>query len=46
MHRQVINIDPEIAGGTSVFFGTRIPIKDLFEYLETGESSETFFGRF
>lgn len=39
---QVINIDKDILGGTPVFYGTRVPIKNLFDYLETGESIEIF----
>ena len=46
MQKQVINIDPEILGGTPVFFGTRVPIKNLFDYLETGESIEVFLEDF
>jgi uncharacterized protein (DUF433 family) len=46
MYGQVINIDKEILGGTPVFFGTRVPIKNLFDYLETGESIETFLEDF
>lgn len=46
MDRQVINIDKEILGGTPVFWGTRVPIKNLFDYLETGESIETFLEDF
>jgi uncharacterized protein (DUF433 family) len=46
MDGQVINIDPEILGGTPVFFGTRVPIKNLFDYLETGESIEDFLEDF
>lgn len=46
MYGQVINIDIEILGGTPVFFGTRVPIKNLFDYLETGESIETFLEDF
>ena len=41
-----INIDAEILGGTPVFFGTRVPIKNLFDYLETGESIEEFLADF
>jgi uncharacterized protein (DUF433 family) len=33
-------------GGTPVFFGTRVPIKNLFDYLETGDSIETFLEDF
>ena len=29
-----------------VFFGTRVPIKNLFDYLETGDSIETFLKDF
>jgi uncharacterized protein (DUF433 family) len=46
MDSQVINIDQEILGGTPVFFGTRVPIKNLFDYLETGDSIETFLEDF
>ena len=46
MNSTIINIDPEILGGTPVFSGTRVPIKNLFDYLETGESIETFLNEF
>ena len=46
MNNKIINIDPEILGGTPVFSGTRVPIKNLFDYLETGESIETFLNEF
>ena len=46
MDRRVINIDAEILGGTPVFYGTRVPIKNLFDYLETGETIETFLEDF
>ena len=46
MDLQVINIDKEILGGTPVFFGTRVPIKNLSDYLETGETIETFLNDF
>ena len=46
MDTRVINIDAEILGGTPVFFGTRVPIKNLFDYLETGESIELFLEDF
>ncbi len=43
---RIINIDPEILGGTPVFYGTRVPIKNLFDYLETGDSIEVFLNDF
>jgi uncharacterized protein (DUF433 family) len=46
MEKRVINIDPEISGGTPVFYGTRVPLKNLFDYLETGETIETFLADF
>lgn len=44
--KQLIERDPEKLGGTPVFFGTRVPVKDLFDYLETGETLETFLDDF
>ena len=46
MLSKLINIDPEILGGTAVFNGTRVPVKNLFDYLETGETIETFLQDF
>ncbi len=46
MVAQVINIDPEILGGTPVFNGTRVPIKNLFDYLEAGHSIDYFLDDF
>lgn len=46
MSEKIINIDPEILSGTPVFNGTRVPIKNLFDYIETGETIETFLGDF
>jgi uncharacterized protein (DUF433 family) len=41
----VICIDPEIMGGTPVFRGTRVPIRSLFDWLET-ETLEEFLENF
>jgi len=46
MQDKVIHIDSEILGGTPVFYGTRVPIKNLFDYLETGETIEIFLQDF
>lgn len=46
MYKDVINIDKDILGGTPVFYGTRVPIKNLFDYLETGENIELFLSDF
>ena len=39
---KVIHIDKEILGGTPVFWGTRVPIKNLFDYLEAQSSVDDF----
>ncbi len=46
MHNRIINIAPEILGGTPVFFGTRVPIKNLFDCLESGKSIGYFLDDF
>lgn len=44
--RNVVEVDPEKMSGTPVFFGTRVPIKNLFDYLEGGDSLEIFLDDF
>lgn len=46
METRFINIDSEILGGTPVFYGTRVPIKNLYDYLETGETIDDFLEDF
>lgn len=41
----LITIDPEIVSGTPVFTGTRVPIKSLFDWLET-ETLDEFLENF
>ncbi|QDV73311.1 DUF433 domain-containing protein [Botrimarina mediterranea] len=42
----VVNVDPEILGGTPVFKGTRVPIVSLFDHLRGGYSIEYFLEDF
>ena len=42
MTDKLINKDPEILGGTPVFFGTRVPIRILIEHLEAGDRLDDF----
>jgi len=42
----VINVDKDILGGTPVFKGTRVPVKNLFDYLEAGDSLNDFLEDF
>jgi uncharacterized protein (DUF433 family) len=42
----VVHSDPEILGGTPVFLGTRLPVKNLLDYLAAGDSLEKFLDHF
>jgi uncharacterized protein (DUF433 family) len=42
----LIERDPEKLGGTPVFFGTRVPIQNLFDCLEGGETLDEFLDQF
>ena len=44
--QRVIHSDPEILGGTPVFYGTRVPIRNLIDYLEAGDSLDVFLDAF
>ncbi|MCP4697680.1 MAG: DUF433 domain-containing protein [Gammaproteobacteria bacterium] len=41
-----MTIDPEILHGTPVFKGSRVPLENLFDYLETGETMSAFLDDF
>jgi len=43
---EVITSDPEVQGGAVVFAGTRVPLKNLIDYLEAGDSLEEFLDDF
>ncbi len=42
----IVHSDPEIMGGTPVFVGTRVPLQNLIDSLEGGESVEDFLDGF
>ena len=42
----IVHFSPKILGGTLVFVGTRVPVKNLFDYLEAGDSLDTFLDAF
>src|SRR5437667_177212 len=42
----IVHSDPDIMGGTPVFVGTRVPLQNLIDYLEGGESIEDFLDGF
>jgi len=43
---KVIHCDPDILSGIPVFVGTRVPVKNLFDYLEAGDSIDEFVDDF
>jgi len=46
MTERVVHSSPDILGGTPVFVGTRVPVKNLFDYLEGGYTLEQFLDQF
>jgi uncharacterized protein (DUF433 family) len=42
----VVHSDPGILGGTPVFVGTRVPVRNLIDYLEAGDTLEDFLQSF
>jgi len=42
----VVHSDPEILGGTPVFVGTRVPLRNMIDYLEGGYSLDEFLDQF
>ena len=46
MKQPVVSRNPEVMGGAPVFYGTRIPVQTLLDYLEAGESIDEFLESF
>jgi uncharacterized protein (DUF433 family) len=46
MERNLISVDPQVQGGVPVFSGTRVPVKNLFDYLEAGDTLDEFLADF
>ena len=46
MLEEVVWTDPERMSGAPCFYGTRVSVKTLFDYLEGGQSLETFLEDF
>lgn len=42
----IVHSDPEILGGTPVFVGTRVPVRNLIDYLERNHSLDEFLDAF
>ena len=43
---RVITISPNVQSGTPVFAGTRVPVKNFFDYLKGGDTVEEFLHDF
>ena len=41
-----VSIDKEVMSGTPVFEGTRVPIQNLFDYIEGGDDLSEFLDDF
>jgi uncharacterized protein (DUF433 family) len=46
MSESVVAQNPEILGGTPVFMGTRVPVRNLLDYLEGGYTLDEFLDDF
>lgn len=46
MSQSVVKIDPEVMSGAPCFVGTRVPIQNLMDYLEGGDSIDEFLEDF
>ena len=44
--KAVVHSDPEILSGAAVFIGTRVPVQNLFDYLEAGDRIGDFIDDF
>jgi uncharacterized protein (DUF433 family) len=45
-HDEIVMISPEIMSGMPVFYGTRVPIQNLLDYLKAGDSIDDFLDGF
>jgi uncharacterized protein (DUF433 family) len=43
---KTVTVDPEIMWGTPVFAGSKVPVQTLLDYIETGETVNTFLTEF
>ena len=44
--QELIVSSPDILGGTPVFVGTRVPVKNLTDYIEAGDTIDEFLDDF
>jgi uncharacterized protein (DUF433 family) len=46
MKSEIVTVDPEIFSGEPVFTGTRVPVRNLIEYLRAGHTLDDFLEGF
>jgi uncharacterized protein (DUF433 family) len=46
VHQPVVHSDPDILDGIPVFVGTRVPVRNLIDYLEAGDGVDQFLDDF
>src|SRR5262252_123270 len=46
MKQPVVCCNPEVMGGTEVFYGTRVPVQTLLDYIEAGDTIDDFLEGF
>jgi uncharacterized protein (DUF433 family) len=46
MKQPIISRSADIMGGAAVFYGTRVPVQTLLDYLDAGESIDDFLEGF
>ena len=46
MKQSAVSVSADVMGGAAVFYGTRVPVQTLLDYLEAGESIDDFLEGF
>src|SRR6516162_7888093 len=46
MNQPVVCCSPEVMGGTAVFYGTRVPVQTLLDFIEAGDTIDDFLEGF
>lgn len=46
MKQPLVSRKPNVMSGAAVFYGTRVPVQTLLDYLEVGESIDAFLEGF
>ena len=44
--KEIVNVDPELMGGTPVFRGTRVPVRHLLDHVENNATIDEFISGF